>query len=1198
VEEGLVSRRSLTTALNVLFVVLGALLAAAINYATGADPEGPFRLLQAWSVPLVLLVLGLLVGVQVLLSYAQHPRRVRPEWNTKRPPYPGLEAFAEEDAAVFFGRDAEIREVLERLDPVVPTRRRFVTVVGPSGVGKSSLLHAGVIPALAQRRSRWIVVPTVIPDAEPVAALEAGLAAAVAGAKDPAAPVSVNGGGLAEAVAALRAAHRGRNASVVVVIDRLEALHTLCPPARRDAFARILRDGLAADKRLWIIGAVRSDFLTELMSGPLAGLLHQPILVAPPDRAKLFTIIEEPAARAGITFAPGLVQRMVDDVATGDALPLLAYTLRELVVLAGAGRSVTEHHYRELGGVSGALSSRADRIQQNLLDEDPETPVIDTLLRFVTLDHDTPTRCRLRRNDLTADERRVVDAFVDGRLLTADVDGGEPVVDVAHEALLRWWEPLRRRVELNTDRLRERARLERLASDWLQSGRQRTHLIGGERLRLAVHWARELPASFLGPLVSEFLEASLRTDRASQEQRSEALARQAMQQIDQQPEKAVLLALAAIEECAPTRTAYRALLSATAACRARGQFVGHADWVRAVAWSPDGSRLATASSDGTARIWHVARGVELAVLRGHEAEVQSVAWSPDGRRLATGSRDRTVRVWGAGTGRPHAVLRGHEAEVQCVAWSPDGALLASAASDRTVRLWDAQTSIAVLRGHSSEVRAVAWSPDSALLATASRDHTVRLWQPQQALPAGVLATLDREIDAVAWSPDGRRLATGSRDRCARIWDATDRTMLAIMRGHGDSVRGVAWAPDGRRLATASYDRTCMVWDAQTGEELATLRGHDGWVFAVGWSPDGTTVATAAQDRVARIWDPTRGDELAVWTGHAGDVKAVEWAPDGTRIATGSRDGTARIWRVDDGAELLCLRGHREDVRGLAWSRDGATLATASYDGTIRLWDSDTGCVRAVLRGHRRWVFSVAWSPDGSRLVTGSQDGTVRIWPAPGAAGAAAAAIVLYGHEDDVRSVAWSGDGALVASGARDRTVRIWTAVGEPLVVLRGHEGEVNAIAWSPREQLLATASQDRTVRLWRPPASTPVAVLSGHEGDVRGIAWSPDGDRFATGSQDRTTRIWHGRQWIELAVLHGHRDWVESLTWSPDGTRIATASRDRTVRLWDASADLRSLVERAHSRVFRQLTTDERVAVMLPRQPTGAELDPAGAPSR
>jgi WD40 repeat protein len=1200
VEEGVVSRRSFTT-LNVLCVVLGALLAVATNYATGSDPHGPLRFLRTWSGPIVLLVLILLVGVQVLLSYAQQPRPVRPEWNHKRSPYPGLEAYTEEDAAVFFGREMEIKEVLERLDPVVPRPNRFVTIVGPSGVGKSSLLHAGVLPALGDRRGRWIVVPTVAPDTDPLGALAASLAIATARpdaatrrTSHQAMPYTADGAemiermlsdhGLAPVVAALRAAHHARTAPVVLVLDQMEELHTVCPPTRREVFARLLRDGLAADKRLWVLGAVRSDFLTELMSGPFGGLLHQPVLVAPPDRDTLFTIIEQPGARAGITFAPELVRRMVDDVGTGDALPLLAYTLRELVLLAGPGRAVTDRHYDDLGGVSGALRSRADRIQSDLLGEDPTTPVIDTLLRFVTLDHDTPTRHRLKRDDLDSTERRVVDAFVAGRLLTAGVEGGEPVVDVAHEALLRWWAPLRQGVELTADRLRERTRLERLAGDWLQSGRQRTHLIGGERLRVAEHWARERSASFLGPLVNEFLTASARMDRAAQERRSEALARQALQQIDQEPEKAALLALAAIEECAPTPLAYRALLGATAACRAVAQFVGHTDWVRSVAWSPDGQRIATSSSDGTARIWQVVQRVELAVLRGHSAEVQCVAWSPEGLRLATGSRDRTVRIWDSGTGRSLAVLYGHEAEVQCVTWSPDGALLASAASDRTVHLWDGATSVAVLRGHTSEVRAVAWRPDGQVLATASRDRTVRLWMRQPARLTGTLATLDREVDALAWSPDGRRLATGSRDRCARVWDVSDRTVLAVMRGHGDSVRSVSWSPDGRRLATASYDRTSRVWDAQTGEELATLRGHDGWVFAVAWSPHGTTVATAAQDGLARLWDPTRGAELAVWTGHAGDVKAVEWAPGGTRIATGSRDGTASIWRVNDGTELLCLRGHEEDVRGIAWSSDDTTLATASYDRTVRLWDTAVGRIRAVLHGHSRWVFSVAWSPDGTRLVTGSQDGTVRIWRPPTGAETPAEPVVLYGHDDDVRSAAWSRDGALVASGARDRTVRIWTALGEPVAVLQGHEGEVNAVAWAPHERLLATASQDHTVRIWTPSTATPLAVLSGHDGDVRCLAWSPDGDRLATGSQDRTARIWHSRQQLELAILHGHRDWVESITWSPDGRRIATASRDRTVRLWDASADLQSLVDRARSRIFRQLTEDERTAAMLPRQ--------------
>ncbi|MGH8902876.1 MAG: AAA family ATPase [Egibacteraceae bacterium] len=981
--------RRLTSLLpSLLLVLLLVLVDVVANLISGGSA-------RPWSMPLLVGIVVLLVAVTVWQYLVEHPGIPKRVWTAERPPYPGLEAFTEQDAAVFFGREPQITELVDRLHPTLPRNaHQFVAVVGPSGAGKSSLVQAGLLPRLAGRRGRWVIVPPLLPGDHPTRSLADSL--------------GVPEADLAEA---LRAAGDGR-ASVLLVIDQAEELLTLTGPKERDAFLELLRRAMEQDPRLWVVATLRSEFLTSFLETDFADLFHQPVTIGALDRAALSAVIEGPAEQAGLGFAPRLVQRMVDDTGGGDALPLLAYTLQALYLRVGSGGTVTEEDYRQLGGVAGTLSRQADKVTAELRAIDADVPVVDTLLRFVTLDGTDPTRRRVQRSTLGDAEQAVVDAFIAARLLTSD----DATVQVAHEALFRRWAPLAQAIEARADELRQRAELERWAVDWDRSGRRGSYLLQGERLATAQQWAathNELVVDL--PLVRELLDRSTRADYAALERLSEALAGQALAEVDQDPEHSLVLALAAMEECAPTLLAQRALLAALAASHVRAVLHGHEDSVYGVAWSPDGKCLATASRDGTARVWEADSGEKLLVLRGHEDVVQRVAWSPDGECLATTSNDRTARVWDA--------VRGDE--------------------------------LLVLRGHDDWVWGVVWSPDGKHLATTSEDHTVR------------------------------------------VWDAACGAELFAVHGHEDAVWGVVWSPDGQRLATASRDGTARVWDAAYGRELLVLRGHHDWVQGVAWSPDGQRLATVSHDRTARVWDATCGEERLVLRGHEDSVWGVAWSPDGQRLATTSGDHTARVWDVVHGRALFVLHGHHDSVYGAAWSPDSQRLATVSRDRTSRVWDAALGEERLVLRDHEDWIYGVAWSPDGQRLATASRDGTVRVWDA---------------------------------------------ALGEELLVLRGHEA------------------------------------------GLMGVAWSSDSKRLATASRDGSARIWDAKGGTQLASPCMHSDWVTSVAWSPDGKRVITASRDGTARIWDVATDLDALVAKARTRVFHQLTDDERRKLMLPER--------------
>jgi WD40 repeat protein len=589
---------------------------------------------------------------------------------------------------------------------------------------------------------------------------------------------------------------------------------------------------------------------------------------------------------------------------------------------------------------------------------------------------------------------------------------------------------------------------------------------------------------------------------------------------------------------------------------------------RCVAFSPDGALLAYGSGS-VAKIADAVTGRPLRVLRGHQGPVTGIAFSPDGTSIATASGDRTARTWDAATGAFLFSFSGHGDWVYAVAFSPDGTHVVTGSRDRTARIWDVmkRERKVTISGHGGDVTAVAFSPDGTSVATASHDHTVRTWDAATGAERVTLTGHWDTVRAVAFSPDGVRVAAASSDRTARTWDATTGQNPAVLTGHGGTVLAVAFSPDGTHVVTGSRDRTARVWDAATGEPRATLDEHGGDVTAVAFSPDRTRIATASADGTVRTWDAATGQRVAVLTGHGNSVAAVAYAPVGVGVATASHDGMARTWDAATGQQRAILAGHEGPVTAVAYSPNGTRIATASRDGTARTWDATTGQQRAILAGHGEPVTAVAYSPDGGHIATASQDRTARLWDATDGHQRA----TLNGHVNLVTAVAYSPDGTRVATASRDNTARVWdAATGQQRATLTGHSNWVHSVTFSPDGSRVATASADGTARLWllpdepapptgrRPrrgaaPGPVPVtalAVLHGHEGPVTDVAFDPAGDQVLTASDDGTVRVWRLSDRAAREVLTGHGGPVTRLSFSRDGRFLATASEDGTARIW------------------------------------------------
>ncbi len=588
--------------------------------------------------------------------------------------------------------------------------------------------------------------------------------------------------------------------------------------------------------------------------------------------------------------------------------------------------------------------------------------------------------------------------------------------------------------------------------------------------------------------------------------------------------------------------------------------------VTALACSPDGQLLASASTDQTIRVWRRHDWSVLQTLSGHTGNVWGLAFAANGQLLASGGDDKSVRLWDPRSGELVRALSGHTDSVKSVAFSADGRLLASASHDHTVRLWNPADGALVrsLGGHTNNVQCVAFSPGGELLASASDDQTARLWRVSDGTCVRTLSGHSNSVLGLAFAPDGETLATcggstalvrwGGGDCTVRLWRIADGRQLKTFAGHVWCVKTLAYSPDGKLLASGGEDHTIRIWHPPSGELVETIKAHPGAVLSLAFSPDGRLLLSGGDEGGLHV----RGlvdDGRQTLPGHHDDDKSgvtdkpigdLAFSPDGSLLACGSFDHAARIWRLGDQSLLLTLTGHQNNIRTLAFSPDGQVLATASDDQTVRLWRRSDGVLLKTLAGHGGWVRGVAFSPDGS-LLASSSDSNVRLWHV----GDAKMLQTATGHQGNVHCVAFSPDGTLLASGADDTSIRVWRVPTlESVRTLSGHTAAVMRVAFSPDGTLLASASADSVVRVWRAADGELVRKFEGHTAAVLGLAFSPDGRQLASSGVDWTVRIWSVADGTQTRCVEIHGAGVRGVAFAPDGATIASGSDDGMVRLW------------------------------------------------
>ena len=613
--------------------------------------------------------------------------------------------------------------------------------------------------------------------------------------------------------------------------------------------------------------------------------------------------------------------------------------------------------------------------------------------------------------------------------------------------------------------------------------------------------------------------------------------------------------------------------------RERNRFDGHTKKVEGVGVSPDGL-IVSGGGDSTIKIWN-RDGKLLKTLTGHKSWVNKISFSPDGTLMATASSDNTVKLWSFECTNSEGdrclkvkvellktlgkTDKGHNHWVTDVSFSPDRTNLVTASRDGTVKIWNQngvlQKTISVSNNSEelvlNEVWGVSFSPDGSTIAAAYGDKTVKLFN----LDGNLLQTLKGHSDrvrSVSFSGDGKLIVSGSDDNTAIIWRRQDGKFLERLEGHRGHVNRVKFSRDSKLIATVSDgdNENVKLWDiygnllktfnnekirAIDGTLLTIFNGHQDRVKDVSFSPDSKTLITGSWDNTVRLWN-LDGLFPDTFQGHDNRVMDLAWSPDGKILVSASWDKTVHLRRFD--GKLIEKLEHRDKVNGVSFSPDNKLIATGDSRGYIYLWQED-GTPYKFFKGHNDYIRALAWSPDSKTLATvpGKKDATVKLWNRDGKL-----LRTLEGHKDGIYGVSFSPNGEMIATSSKDNTVKLWDRDGRLLRTLKGHDGWVWNVAWSPDGQLIASASEDSTVKLWKRDG-TLQKTLDEHTARVSDVTFSPDGKFIATGSSDATIKLWTKDGQL-LTTLEGHKDRVMSVSFHRNGEILASSSVDGEVKLW------------------------------------------------